>query len=210
MKNVFMAAIAVFFASQALAADPNQDWDYSEQEYVLNSVSTGTEVTYRNIAGSDYQHVELGQRLNFSVFGVDLSKAQVLYRYAETDADTTERRYTGRYDIWSCDTLGLTITPEVAYNVVEDAQDYTRVSVIAEFRKPVPGIPNTEAFLRLKPRWYLGEGQKEDFETDDGRYQAGIDYAWRKLTIGGFVEYNTASGQDKEFWMTGTRVAFNF
>jgi hypothetical protein len=210
MKNVIMAAIAAVFSTSVMAAQPDQDWDFSEQDYVLNYAATGTSVTYRNIAGSDYEHVELGQRLKFDVLGFDLSRAEVLYRYTETDADTTERRYTGRYDIWHCDTLGLTITPEVAYNVVEDAQDYTRLSVIAEFRKPVPGLANTQAFLRVKPRWYLGEGQKEDFETDDGRYQLGVDYKWNKLTVGGFVEYNTASGQDKEFWMTGTRVAYNF
>lgn len=209
MKNVFIMAFMALFATAAQAQD-DQDWDFSEQDYTLGLASTGTDVTYRNIAGSDYQHVEIGQRLKFDLFGLDLSKAQVLYRYAETDADTTVRRYTGRYDIWHCDTLGLTITPEVAYNVVEDAQDYTRVSVIARFSKPVPGISNTNAVLVLKPRWYLGEGQKEDFESDDGRYQAGLEYTWDKLTVGGFVEYNTGTGLEKDYWQTVTRVAYTF
>lgn len=208
MKNVFFAAIMAVTASLAQAQD--QDWDFSEQDYTLGLNSTGTDITYRNIAGSDYEHVEVGQRLKFDLFGLDLSKAQVLYRYAETDADTTVRRYTGRYDIWHNDTLGLTITPEVAYNVVEDAQDYTRLSLIAEFRKPLPWVCDTDVVLTLKPRWYLGEGQKEDFESDDGRYQLGLEYRWQKLTVGGFVEYNTDSGLEKDFWMTGTRVAYTF
>lgn len=209
MKNVLIMAVMALFAGAAQAQD-DQDWDFSEQDYTLGLASTGTEVTYRNIAGSDYEHVEIGQRLNFSVWGFDLSKAEVLYRYAETDADTTERRYTGRYDIWHCETLGLTITPEVAYKVLEDQQDYTRLSLIAKFSKPVPGLPNTNAVLTLKPRWYLGESQKEDFEADDGRYQAGLEYTWDKLTVGGFLEYNTGTGLEKEYWQTVTRVAYTF
>lgn len=208
MKN-FVLALMFIFSATAYAQN-DQDWDFSEQEYTVGVNSTGTDITYRNLAGSDYEHVEVGQRLKFDLFGVDLSKAQVLYRYAETDVDTTIRRYTGRYDIWHCDSLGLTITPEVAYNVVEDQQDYTRLSVIAEFRKPLPVLTNFDAVLTLKPRWYLGEGQKEDFEADDGRYQAGVEYKVNKLSVRGFVEYNTDTGLEKDFWMTGTKVSYIF
>lgn len=209
MKKI-TAAVLMVLSSMVAQADVDQDWDFSEQNYTVGLKSTGTEVTYRNVAGSDYEHVEIDQRLNFSVFGFDLSNAQVLYRYAENDDNTTERRYTGRYDIWHCDTLGLTVTPEVAYKVLEDQQDYTRLSVIAKFSKPVPGIANTNAVLVLKPRWYLGESQKEDFEADDGRYQAGLEYTWNKLTVGGFVEYNTDTGFEKQYWQTVTRVAYIF
>lgn len=208
MKKYVAAMLMTLMSVSALAGPatrtggPNEDWEYVEHNWTVGYDKTGTSLNARTESGSDYWHVEVGQKVG---------KFEVLYRYAETDVDTTENRVTGRFALWSNESWGLSVTPEVAYKFLENEDNYTRLSVIVEARKEVPFICNTEVFVRLKPRWYTGkQHQDEDFRTDDGRYQAGLDYKFGKVTVGGFVEYNALTGFDKDRWMTGTRVAYNF
>lgn len=171
----------------------NNDWQKSEHNYTFKYNNFSTNIrTYFN---DDYDHVEFGYKIGWGM--------SAALRLAESGSQR-ENRYKLSQKMYKNKYLSL--GHQIEYRAYEGAtDDYFRYRLIGKLK-----VGN--AWLKVQPRWTLGQGQENATRVKDIKTNVGYDLKFGKqVTFSPYVMY-IANGEtlEKNDLMAGTALTFRF